>query len=85
MTSLTTSTYATRVIAICVRDELDILRRHAEKHGAPLTLLEDMSSVRVAIADALRKPAVTDLELEELIAGGKRVLGELRTWVKQPD
>lgn len=85
MTSLATSTYATRVVAICVRDELELLRRHAEKHGAPLTLLEDMSSARAAIADALHKPTVTDQELEELIAGGKRVLGELRTWVRAPD
>ena len=80
-----TSTYATRVIAICVRDDLELLRRHAEKHGAPLMLLEDMSCARAAINDALRTPGVTEPELEELIAGGKRVLGELRMWVRAPD
>ena len=82
---MTTSTYATRVIAICVRDELELLRRHAEKHRAPPSLLDDMAAARVAIDQGLRKPGASDQELELLIAGGKRVLGELRIWVKAPD
>jgi hypothetical protein len=85
MKAMMTSTYATRVVVISVRDDLEFLRRLAEKRSAPRALLDQMSAARAAINEALRRPDATDEELEVLIALGKSVLGELRTWVRAPD
>jgi hypothetical protein len=77
------STCSTRVIAICLRDELEELRARTAKVQTPPEIVNSISWSREALNAALKTPGVVDAELALLIACGREALREWQRWARE--